>query len=124
MRAVWVQLDSGLSARVRPICLPQRVWETLGEAGHLISKAGASFEVQMPPVARIAPVADIGDPPVRRCFHVNDEIDATTFWAVGLASTEDHLAALRIDTNLTRREPERDQYRIEGRRHEVESRLP
>ena len=91
----------------------------MSEAGHLISKAGASVEVEVPPVARIAPITDVGDPPGRRRFYFNDEIHATSIWAADLASAEDHLTALRIDTDLPRREPERNQDRIEGLRNQV-----
>ena len=94
--------------------LPQGVGETVSEADHLISKAGVSVEDEVPPVAREAPRTHVGDPPVRRRFDLNDEIHATTIWAADLAAAEDDLTALRIDTDLPRREAERDQDRVES----------
>ena len=99
--------------------LPQLAREDLGEAGQLISKAGASVEVEVPSVARKPPVADVGDLPVGHRCEFNNEIHATIICAVDLAPAEDHLTTLRINTDLPRREPERDQDRIEGRRNQV-----
>ena len=104
--------------------LPQRDRETASEAGHLISKAGASVEVEVPSVARKPPVTDVGDQPVGRRLDFNDEIHAATIWAVELASAEDHLTARVVDTDLPRREPERDQDRIEGPRNQVRITTP
>lgn len=100
-------------------CLPQRAREAPGEAGHLISKAGVAVEVEVPPIARKAPVTNVGDPPVGRRFDFNDEIHAATIGAIDLAAAENHLAALRISTQLSGREPERYQDRIKGLRDHV-----
>jgi len=94
--------------------LPQLAREGLSEAGQLISKAGASVEVEVPSVARKPPVADVGDLPVGRRFDFNDEIHATIICAIDLTPAEDHLTTLPNDADLPGREPERDQDRIEG----------
>lgn len=99
--------------------LPQLAREDLSEAGQLISKAGASVEVEVPSVAQIPPVADVGDLPVGHRCEFNDEIHATIICAVDLAPAEGHLTTLPINTDLPRREPERDQDRIERRRNHV-----
>lgn len=99
--------------------LPQLAREDLSEAGQLISKAGASVEVEVPSVARIPPVADVGDLPVGRRFDFNDEIHATIICAVDLTPAEDHLTTLPNNTDLPRRESERDQDRIEDLRNQV-----
>jgi hypothetical protein len=101
--------------------LAQLDWEKLSEAGELISQAGASLKVEMPTLARKTPIADVGDLPVGRRFDFNDEIHAATICAVDLTPAEDHLTTLPIYTDLPRREPERDQDRIEGLRNQVRS---
>jgi hypothetical protein len=101
------------------LILRQLARKDLSEAGQLISKAGASVEVEVPSVARKLPVADVGDLPVGRRFDFNDEIHATIICAVDLAPAEDHLTTLPSNTDLPRREPERDQDRIEGLRNQV-----
>jgi hypothetical protein len=85
----------------------------------LISKAGASVEVEAPSVAWKAPIADVGDLPVGPLFDFNDEIHATIVCTVDLATAEDHLTTLPIDADLAGLEPERDQDRIEGLRNQV-----
>jgi hypothetical protein len=99
--------------------LPQLAREDLSEAGQLISKAGASVEVEVPSVARKPPVADVGDLPVGHRFDFNHEIHATIICAVDLAPAEDHLTTLANNTDLPRCESERDQDRIEGLHHQV-----
>lgn len=99
--------------------LTQLAREDLSEAGQLISAASAAVEVEVPSVARKPPVADVGDLPVGHRFDVNDEIHATIICAVGLTLAEDHLTALPNNTDLPRREPERNQDRIEGLRDQV-----
>jgi len=98
--------------------LPQLAREDLSEAAQLISKAGASVEVEVPSVARKPPVAHVGDLPVGNRFEVKDEIHATTIWAVDLAPAEDHLTTVPNTTDLPGRESERDQDRIEDLRNE------
>jgi len=78
---------------------------------------GASVEVEVPSVAREPPVADVGDLPAGRRFDFNDEIHATTICTVDLAPAEDHLTTLTNNTDLPRRESERDQDRIEDLRN-------
>lgn len=99
--------------------LPQFAGEGLSEAGQLIGKTGISVEGELPSVARKPPVADAGDLPVGRRFDVNDEIHATTIWAIDLAPTVDHLTTLPHDTDLPGRESEGDQDRIEDLRNQV-----
>ncbi len=99
--------------------LPQLDWEKLSEAGHLISQAVASLKVEMPTVARKTPIADVGYVPVGRGFDVNDEVHTTVICAVDLTAAEDHLTTAPIYTDLPRREPERDQDRVEGLRNQV-----
>jgi hypothetical protein len=94
--------------------LPQLARKDLREAGQLISKPGASIEVEVPSVARKPPVADVGDLPIGRRFDFKHEIHATIICAVDLTPAEDHLTTLPSNTDLPRREPERDQGRIEG----------
>jgi hypothetical protein len=97
--------------------LPQLAREDLSEAGQLIGKMGASVEVEVPSVAREPPVPDVGDLPIGRRFDVDDEIHATTVWAVDLTPAEDHLTTLPNNTDLPGRESERDQDRIEDLRN-------
>ncbi len=99
--------------------LPHLAREELSEAGQLISKPGASVEVEVPSVARKPPIADVGDLPVGRRFDFKDEIHATTVCAVDLTPAEDHLTTLPNNTGLPRRESERDQDRIEDLRNQV-----
>ena len=91
----------------------------LSEAGQLIGKVGGSVEVEVPSVALISPVADVGDMPVGRSLDVNDEIYATTIGAVDLTPAEGHLTTLPDNADLPGREPERDQDRIEGFRQQI-----
>ena len=107
------------STAARARSLPQYVGKGLSEAGQLISKPGASVEVEVASVAWKPPVADVGDLPIGRRFDFHDEIHATTVWAVGLAPAEDHLTTLAINTALPGRESEGDQDRIEGLRNQV-----
>ena len=106
-----------------PSSLPQLAREDLSEAGQLISKAGASVEVEVPSVARKAPVPNVDDLPVGRRFEVNDEIHATTIWAADLTPAEDHLATVPNTTGLPGREAERDQHRIEDLRNQARTTL-
>jgi hypothetical protein len=99
--------------------LPQLAREDPSEAGQLISKVGASVEFEVPSVARKPPIADVGDLPVGPRFDVNDEIHATTVCAIALTPAEDHLTTLPNNTDLPRRESERDQDRVEGLRNQV-----
>jgi len=90
----------------------------------LVAQAGPSVKVEVPTLARKAPVADVGDSPVRRRFNLNDEIYAGAVWAVDLTPAEDHLTTLPLHAHLPRREAQWLQYRIEGRRYCVGSSLP
>ena len=89
----------------------------------MISKSGASVEVEVPPIARKAPVADIGDLPVGRRFEVDDEIHTTTIRAADLTPAEGHPTTVPSTTDLPRREPERDQDRIKGLRNQARTTL-
>ena len=64
-------------------------------------------------------MAQVGDPPVGRRFGFNDEIHATTIWAVNFTPAENHLTTLPINTRLSGRESERDQDRIEDLGNQV-----
>jgi len=103
--------------------LPQLVRKGLSEASQLISKTDASVEVEVPSVARKPPVADVGDLPAGRRFDFNDQIHATTIFAVELTPAEDHLTALPNNTDLPGRKSERDQDRIEDLRNQVNTTL-
>jgi hypothetical protein len=99
--------------------LPKLAREGLSKADQLLSKVGVSVEVEVPSVARKPPVAYVGDLPVGRRFDLNDEIHATIICAVHLALAEDHLTTSPSNTDLPRREAERDQDRIEDLRHQA-----
>jgi hypothetical protein len=104
--------------------LPQFAREALSEAGQLIGKTAAPVEGEAPSVARKPPIADVGDLPVGRRFELNDEIHATTIWAVDLAPAEGHLTTLPNNTDLPRRESERDKDWIEDLRNQVRTTMP
>ena len=115
------RLSSSREAAPAAALLPQLSREHLSEAGQLISKAGASVEFEMPSVARIAPVADVGDLPVGRRFDFNDEIHETIICAVDLTPAEDHLTTPANNTDLPRREPDPGQDWIEDLRNQVKT---
>jgi hypothetical protein len=73
----------------------------------------------LPSATRKPRVADVGDLPVRRRFDDDDEVHAPIIRAADRTPAEDHLTPLPIDTDLPRREPERDQEGIEGLRDQV-----
>jgi len=80
----------------------------------LFGESGACVEVQVPPVAREAPVADVRDSPDRPRSEIDNEINASTIRAVGDAAAEDHLAILIRGSGLARCETERGEDRIEN----------
>jgi hypothetical protein len=99
--------------------LPQLARKGLSQVSQLISKAGASVEVEVPSVARKAPVPNVDDLPVGRRFEVNDEIHATTIWAADITPAEGHSTTVPNTTDLPGREPERDQDRIKDLRNQA-----
>ena len=74
----------------------------------------------MPAVARVSPIANIGDPPVGRRVEVDDQVDAPAVGAVDEAPAEDHLPVTVGRAGLASREAEWGQDRIECRRNSVE----
>lgn len=82
-----------------------------------------AIEGQMPPVAWVPPVANIGDAPVRHRFDVDDEVDASAVGAVDEAPAEDHLTMPAGGTRLAGCEAKRGQDRIKGDRNSVECRV-
>jgi hypothetical protein len=104
--------------------LSQFARKDLREAGQLISKAAAPVEVDVPSVAREAPVADVGDLPVGRRFDFDNEIHATAISRVHLTPAEDHLTTLPNTTDLPWGESEWDQDRIEDLRNQVRTTMP
>jgi hypothetical protein len=81
------------------------------------------IERQVPPVARVPPVADAGDAPVRHRFEVDDEVYACAVRAVDEPSAEDHLAVPAGGTCLARCEAKRGEDRIQDDRNSVECRF-
>ncbi len=86
--------------------LGQLVRECLSEVRQLIGEAGRLIEVEVASVAGESRVADVDDLPVRRCFDVDDKIDASAIGAVCVATTEDHLTPSFGGAGLAGRESE------------------
>lgn len=68
--------------------------------GQLAREVAVAIEGQMPPIARVAPVTNVGDAPVRHRFDVDYKIDASAVVAVDETPAEDHLTMPAGGTRL------------------------
>jgi len=78
---------------------------------------------EVPLVAWVPPVANVGDMPFRQRFEVDDEVDASAVGAVNEAPAEDHLATPVGRAGLASRETKRGEDRTEDSGNLVERRI-
>lgn len=102
-----------VAVRGRSRSLRELVGDCLRQSSQLLGKVRIAIEVEMPPIALESPVTHIDDPPLGSRLQVEDQIDAPAIIAVPFTTTEDDLTAITRSADLSSRETERHQNRVQ-----------